>query len=138
MKKKLIILTISLSLFVAHANEKADKVNQNLITKNNIINNKKSLAEVSDFTDFQNKILKKYSSLGITSFEVSKYSKGTELLFLTNKRNFSRKKFIEISKFSLKELRNTYEIDKTIKIPTALSYQKDSKSNAIFLYEYKE
>lgn len=154
MRKKIIFLAIISSLLIACSKDgnteqqtpKTENIEQQNTTAvesntNKVedeANIKKSIAEVSDFSDFQNKILEKYPDLQITSFEVSKYSKGMELLFMTTDENFSKEKFIEISKFALEELRKTYEVDESIKIPATISYQKDEKTNAVFLYEYKE
>lgn len=146
MKKKIIFLVALLSLTVACSDKKSETTatqeqvvaTQNETTENTQKVDKKDIKEVEDFSDFQDKLLQEFSSLDITSVEVNKYAKGIEISFITTNKDFTNDKFIEISKHSLEEFRNEYIIDETIKIPTSLSYQKDSESDSVFLYEYKE
>lgn len=142
MKSKLILLTVLLVLFISCSSKKSDTATQENtvttqteITENKETFKKKNIAEVEDFSDFQDKILKEYSKFDIINFEVSKYAKGMELLFTTTNKEFPKDKFIEISKHCLKELKNTYIIDESLSIPTYISYQKNSQSDAIFLYD---
>lgn len=143
MTKRAIIFLVALLFFISCSKNDS---NVKLVNESSVENGistqsqtqaKKDISEVEDFFKFQNKILNKYKEFKLTGFEVSKYAKGIELLFITSDMNFSKEKFIEISKYSLDELKNTYEIDKTLKIHSSISYQKDSKSNAVFLYNYK-
>lgn len=151
MKTKLTLLAALLALFISCSNEKSDAqttqettvATQTETTENKeaveteVVSEKKDIAEVEDFTDFQDKILKEYADLDITSFEVSKYAKGIELLFTTTNKDFPKDKFIEMSKHCVEELKNTYVVDETLTIPAAISYQKDSESNAVALYNFE-
>lgn len=153
MKTKLALLAALLALFISCSNEKSDAgtqatqestaVAQTETTENKenvqteTVVEKKDIAEVEDFSDFQDKILKEYADLELTSFEVSKYAKGIELLFMTTNKDFSKDKFNEMAKHCVEEFKDTYTMDKSIeKIPVTISYKKDDNSNAVFLYEY--
>lgn len=147
MKKRIVLMIILSSFFIACSSEKKEailndiskvaKVTEEKKETTESVKEKKDFAAEENFYDFQQKVLLKYANLGITDFEVGKYAKGAEIVFTTIDRNFSKKKFEEMSKDVLNQLYSEYEIDKTVTINSSINYKKDTKSNSVFLYLYK-
>lgn len=141
MKKKLVFVTMLLGLFVACSNDKKENNldnNQKVVESvEKKVEEKKNIAEVEDFSEFQKEILDKNADLKLSDFEVLKYAKGVEFLITTTNKDFSKDDFEKLTTSAMQSLKEKYILDEGLEIKSSISYQKDAKTDAVFLYEYK-
>lgn len=61
--------------------------------------------ENNKYTKFEKESLEKYGELGVTKVEVALYSKGIDILFTTNQKDFTKENFDKMAEESVKNLK---------------------------------
>lgn len=122
MKKYLFLLMISGLLIscgnIGEAEEKSSEINYGEVEENSI------------YKEFEEEHLIKYIGDGIINIVVAPYSKGIDILFTTDTKDFSKERFIDISKEVVKNFKKNYDIDDSLEIGVSLDYQPDPSENA--------
>lgn len=86
--------------------------------------------EKSIYKEFEEENLIKYIGDGIIDIVVAPYSKGIDILFTTDTKDFSKEKFEGIAKEVVKNFKENFDIDESLEIGVSLDYQPDPNENA--------
>lgn len=88
------------------------------------------MEEKSIYKEFEEENLIKYIGDGIIDIVVAPYSKGIDILFTTDTKDFSKEKFEGIAKEVVKNFKENFDIDENLEIGVSLDYQLDPSENA--------
>lgn len=122
MKKYLFLLMISgLLISCGNVGEAEEKTSETTYVE---------VEEKSIYKEFEEENLIKYIGDGIIDIVVAPYSKGIDILFTTDTKDFSKEKFEGIAKEVVKNFKENFDIDESLEIGVSLDYQPDSSENA--------
>lgn len=122
MKKYLFLLMISgLLISCGNVGEAEEKTDETAYVE---------MEEKSIYKEFEEENLIKYIGDGIIDIVVAPYSKGIDILFTTDTKDFSKEKFKIIAKEVVKNFKENYDIDDSLEIGVSLDYQPDPSENA--------
>lgn len=123
MKKYIFLLLIS-GIMVGCSN----------IVEEKKINNYKVEESLSEYSSFEKESLNKYSAIGITDVEVAPYSKGIDILFTTDRKEFSKEEFENMSKERVAQFKQQYKLSQDMKIGVSLDYRKTPQEDVVSLF----
>lgn len=122
MKKYLFLLMISgLLISCGNVGEAEEKTSETTYVE---------VEEKSIYKEFEEENLIKYIGDGIIDIVVAPYSKGIDILFTTDTKDFSKEKFEGIAKEVVKNFKENFDIDENLEIGVSLDYQPDPNENA--------
>ncbi len=122
MKKYLFLLMISgLLISCGNVGEAEEKTSETTYVE---------VEEKSIYKEFEEENLIKYIGDGIIDIVVAPYSKGIDILFTTDTKDFSKEKFEGIAKEVVKNFKENFDIDESLEIGVSLDYQPDPNENA--------
>lgn len=122
MKKYLFLLMISgLLISCGNVGEAEEKTSETIYVE---------VEEKSIYKEFEEENLIKYIGDGIIDIVVAPYSKGIDILFTTDTKDFSKEKFEGIAKEVVKNFKENFDIDESLEIGVSLDYQPDPSENA--------
>lgn len=122
MKKYLFLLMISgLLISCGNVGEAEEKTSETTYVE---------VEEKSIYKEFEEENLIKYIGDGIIDIVVAPYSKGIDILFTTDTKDFSKEKFEGIAKEVVKNFKENFDIDENLEIGVSLDYQPDPSENA--------
>lgn len=122
MKKYLFLLMISgLLISCGNVGEAEEKTSETTYVE---------VEEKSIYKEFEEENLIKYIGDGIIDIVVAPYSKGIDILFTTDTKDFSKEKFEGIAKEVVKNFKENFDIDGSLEIGVSLDYQPDPNENA--------
>jgi hypothetical protein len=122
MKKYLFLLMISgLLISCGNVGEAEEKTSETTYVE---------VEEKSIYKEFEEENLIKYIGDGIIDIVVAPYSKGIDILFTTDTKDFSKEKFEGIAKEVVKNFKENFDIDESLEIGVSLDYQPDPSENA--------
>ena len=122
MKKYLFLLMISgLLISCGNVGEAEEKTSETTYVE---------VEEKSIYKEFEEENLIKYIGDGIIDIVVAPYSKGIDILFTTDTKDFSKEKFEGIAKEVVKNFKENFDIDESLEVGVSLDYQPDPSENA--------
>lgn len=128
MKKYLFLLMIS-GLLISCNNVSTEKNEKAYVVEESTLENK--------YTTFEKENLEKYGDLGVTGVEVAPYSKGIDILFTTNQKDFTKENFDKIAEECVKRFKESYGFGEEMEIGVSLDYQPTPEENVISLFNTK-
>ena len=127
MKKYLFLLMIS-GLLISCSNNYVESGRDNYSIEESV----EKTTEESNYTIFEMEILEKYRDFGITDVKIAPYSKGIDIIFTTDKKDFLKEDFDKLSQESVNSFKEGYGVEE--KVGVSLDYQPTPDVDAISLF----
>lgn len=128
MKKYLFLLMIS-GLLISCNNVSTEKNEKDYVAEESTLESK--------YVTFEKESLEKYIELGVTKVEVAPYSKGIDILFTTNQKDFTKENFDKMAEESVKKFKESYGFGQNIEIGVFLDFHPTPEEDAISLFNAK-